>query len=214
MAIELLVFDLDGTLVDSAADLRTAVNAALQEAAPGAAMLSEAEVRSFIGSGARMLIERSLVAAGATRTAEDVLPLFLEAYRGCLLDETRPYPGVLEALEELRPRRFAVLTNKPGDMARTLLRGLGIAGRFLRIAGGGDFPKHKPDPAGLLQILSEAGATPQQSAMVGDSGVDVATGRAAGVFTVGVSYGFDLATLRTTPPDLMIDDLRSLAGHL
>jgi phosphoglycolate phosphatase len=214
MAVRVVVFDLDGTLVDSSRDLATAVNAALAKVASGAAPLADEQVRSFIGSGARKLIERCLTASGLGLPAKDVLPVFLEAYRGCLLDTTRLYPGVEEALDALAPRSFAVLTNKPGDMSRAILEGLGVAHRFRRVYGGGDLPERKPDPVGLLRILEEAGATPAEGVMVGDSDIDVLTGRAAGVLTVGVAYGFDPESLKTTPPDMMVDDLRALAGRL
>jgi len=214
MPIRVVVFDLDGTLVESSGDLATAVNAALAKAAPGVPPLAGDVVRSFVGSGARKLIERCLAASGLRVPPEDVLPLFLDAYRGCMLDTTRLYPGVEEALEALAPRALAVLTNKPGDLSRAILQGLGVAHRFRRVYGGGDLPERKPDPAGLLRILEEAGATPAEGVMVGDSDVDVLTGRGAGVLTVGVSYGFDPESLRAVPPDFVLDDLRQLPGRL
>lgn len=214
MAVRLVVFDLDGTLVDSSRDLATALNAALVRLAPGTPRLSDERVRSFIGSGARKLIERSLLASSLELPVEELLPAFLEAYRGCLLDTTRLYPGVEEALEALAPRALAVLTNKPGDLSRAILEGLGVAGRFLRVYGGGDLPERKPDPVGLLRLLEEAGAAASEAVMVGDSDIDVLTGRAAGALTAGVSYGFDPGSLRATPPDVMLDDLRELAGRL
>lgn len=208
---DLVVFDLDGTLVDSSQDLATAVNAALAAVAPGTPPLPHMLVRSLIGSGARSLVSRSLQAAAVERPVEEVLRVFLDRYRGCLLDRTRPYPGVPEALERLAGRRLAVLTNKPGDMSRTILEGLGLAGRFFRVCGGGDVPGRKPDPEGLRQLLAEAGADPGRAAIVGDSAIDVRTGRAAGVATVGVSYGFDAASFADDPPDVRVDDLRELA---
>jgi phosphoglycolate phosphatase len=210
----LVVFDLDGTLIDSARDLATAVNRALQRIAPGTPALPDDVVRSFIGSGARVLIERSLARTGLRVPVGDVLPVFLEAYAGCLLDTTRLYPGVEEALERLRDRRLAVLTNKPGDMSRAILAGLGVGDRFFRIAGGGDFPGQKPDPAGLLRLAAEAGVDPADALMVGDSGIDVRTGRAAGMPTAGVTYGFDAASFREDPPDLLVDTLGELAHRL
>lgn len=214
MAVRLVVFDLDGTLVDSGRDLASAVNAALRRVAPDAATLPEDLVRSFIGSGAGKLIERSLRASGLPVPSQDVLPLFLEEYRGRLLDTTRLYPGVEEALDAVSAKTLAVLTNKPGDLSRAILRGLGVAQRFAHVYGGDDFPERKPDPSGLLRILGEAGAKPTEAVMVGDSDIDVLTGRAAGVLTIGVSYGFDPESLQSTPPDLMLDDLRQLAGRL
>jgi phosphoglycolate phosphatase len=214
MAVRLVVFDLDGTLVDSSRDLASAVNAALQQVAPGAPPLPEVLVRSFIGSGARKLIERSLQASGLPLPADDVLPAFLEEYRGRMLDTTRLYPGVEAALDALAAKTLAVLTNKPGDLSRAILEGLGVASRFARVYGGDDLPERKPHPSGLLRILEEAGTAASEAVLVGDSDIDVLTGRAAGVFTVGVSYGFAPHSLETTPPDLMIDDLGQLAARL
>jgi phosphoglycolate phosphatase len=210
----LVVFDLDGTLIDSARDLATAVNRALQRVAPGAPALGGDVVRAFIGSGARVLMARSLARAGLPLPVEDVLPVFLEAYAGCLLDTTRLYPGVADALERLRDRRLAVLTNKPGDMSRTILGGLGIADRFFRVYGGDDLATRKPDPAGLLRLAAEAGVDPSAALMVGDSAVDVRTGRAAGAATAGVTYGFDAGSFREDPPDLLVDSLRDLPDRL
>lgn len=208
----LVVFDLDGTLVDSSRDLATAVNAALTRIAPEASPIPLDVVRAFIGSGARMLVARSLARAGLPHPVEDVLPVFLECYRGCLLETTTLYPGAREALEGLDGRTLAVLTNKPGDMSRAILHGLGVASRFARIYGGGDVPGKKPDPAGLRRLLEETGSAAAEAVMVGDSAIDVRTGRAAGVRTVGVTYGFDPESLAAEPPDLLIHDLRELPG--
>jgi phosphoglycolate phosphatase len=210
----LVVFDLDGTLIDSSRDLATGVNRALRRVAPQAPDLPEDLVRSFIGSGARVLIARSLGAAGLSQPVDDVLPVFLEEYSRCLLDETRLYPGAEEALEALSGRALAVLTNKPGDMSRAILTGLGVAGRFFRIYGAGDTETKKPDPGGLRRIASEAGVAPGAAVMVGDSAIDVRTGRAAGTLTVGVTYGFDAESFRADPPDLLVSRLTELAGRL
>lgn len=210
----LVVFDLDGTLIDSSDDLASAVNATLARLSPAAPPLSPEKIRSFVGHGARALVERTLEEAKLAQRADDVLPLFLEVYRGHLLDRTRLYPGVAEALADLDGYRLAVLSNKPGDMSRTILQGLGVAHRFVRICGPEDVPARKPDPAGLRQLMEQAGARPEDTAMVGDSPVDVRTGRAAGVLTVGVSYGLDPEGLRAEPPDVTLDDLRALPAHL
>ena len=210
----LVVFDLDGTLVDSSQDLAAAVNRALQRAAPGARLLAEDLVRSFIGSGARVLIARSVAQAGLTQSVEEVLPVFLEEYARGLLDATRLYPGATEALDRLRDRPLAVLTNKPGDMSRTILEGLGVADRFFRIYGAGDVDGRKPDPAGLRRIAEEAGVDAEAAVMVGDSAIDVRTGRAAGALTAGVTYGFDAPSFRDDPPDLLVSSLTELADRL
>ena len=206
----LVVFDLDGTLIDSTADLAAAVNATLARIAPDTPPLSVDRIRSFVGHGVGMLVARALAEARVPARPEEVLPVYLEVYRRGMLNETRLYPGVAEALALLEGYALAVLTNKPGDMARAILEGLGVAARFARICGPEDVPARKPDPAGLRWLMAEAGAGPEAAAMVGDSPVDVRTGRAAGVLTVGVSYGLDPDGLRAEPPDVMLDDLRAL----
>jgi phosphoglycolate phosphatase len=210
----LLVFDLDGTLVDSLADIASAANTTLRRIAPGVAPLTREEVRAFVGEGARQLVERCLAARGLPHSPDDVLPLYLETYRAGLLVETRLYPGVREALEELGGRTLAVLTNKPGDLSRAILEGLGVAGFFARIWGGGDVVAKKPDPAGLLALIAELQARPNEAVLVGDSPVDVRTARAAGVTSVGATYGFDPEGLVGEPPDVRIDDLRRMGEVL
>jgi len=208
----LVVFDLDGTLVDSSGDLAAALNETLQRLRPGTPRLPVDDVRSMIGEGALNLIGKGLRAAGLSETPQDALPLFLECYRPRLLERTRLYPGVREALEALASRHLAVLTNKPGDFSRAILEGLDVARFFRRVYGGGDLPGKKPDPVGLQRLLAETGTRPEGAVMVGDSAIDVRTGRAAGVRTIGVAYGFDPEGLAREAPDLMVDDLRGLAG--
>jgi phosphoglycolate phosphatase len=210
----LVVFDLDGTLVDSSGDLATAVNRMLDSLFLDTRRLTQDQVRSFIGNGARKLVERSLRAAGVDGRVEEALPVFLDRYQECLLDTTRPYNGVEEALKALSPRSLAVLTNKPGDMSRRILRGLGLGERFVRVYGTGDLPERKPHPVGLLRLLEETSIPACEAVMVGDSAVDVQTGRRAGVRTVGVRYGFDPDGLASESPDETIDDLRQLVGLL
>jgi phosphoglycolate phosphatase len=207
--IRLIVLDLDGTLIDSSRDLASAVNAALQALAPGTPALAHDAVRSFVGDGARKLVERSLAAAGVARTPDEALPSFLDAYRRCLLDTTVLYPGAREALRAWSDRRLAVLSNKPGAMCREILHGLGVADRFFRIYGGDDVAK-KPDPGGLLQLIGEAGLTRAQTVMVGDSANDIRTGQAAGVATIAVSYGFDREGALRESPGAVVGDLREI----
>jgi phosphoglycolate phosphatase len=208
----LLVFDLDGTLVDSTRDLAAATNAALQTIAPEASALPVEMVRSFVGNGARVLIEKTLRHAGLDRPVDDVLPVFLECYDRCLLDTTLPYPGIPEALEALGDHAMAVLTNKPGPLARKLLEGLRLAPRFARIWGPEDVPERKPAPAGLERLMAELGATPRTTWMIGDSPVDVRTARAAGVPAAGVTWGLAPEDLRRERPDRLVDDARDLVA--
>lgn len=218
-AAHLVAFDLDGTLVDSSRDLATAVNRALPQVLPGTPPLDVELVRGFIGEGATVLIRRCLDHIGrADVDADAVLGVFLEAYRGCLLDTTRLYPGVEEALDALgawrEPPLLAVLTNKPGDMSRALVAGLGVSARFARVLGSGDGLPRKPDPAGLRALMAELGAEPRTTALVGDSRIDVLTARAAGVCAVGVGYGLDPEGLRAACPDVVLADMRALPGYL
>jgi phosphoglycolate phosphatase len=211
----LLVFDLDGTLVDSSRDIAAAANAALRRVAPGTAAIPLASILSFVGEGARVLVERCLRHAGIGLSPDDVLPVYLDCYGERLLDSTHLYPGVAEALDALAGTTLAILTNKPGDFSRTILQGLGVAPRFARVWGAGDVPSRKPDPAGLLRLMDELGATAADTWMVGDSATDVAAGRAAGVKVAGVLWGFHPAGLRAALPDRLIEDpsaLASLAG--
>jgi phosphoglycolate phosphatase len=212
LGARLVVFDLDGTLVDSSRDLAAAVNATLARVAPDTPPLSLDTVRTFVGDGAGVLIARTLARVGSRLKAEEVLPLFLESYAHGLLRTTALYPGVREALDALRPRRLAVLSNKPGTMSRAILAGLGVGDRFFRIYGGGDLASRKPDPDGVYRLLEETGVPAEEAVLVGDSPVDVQTGRAAGVRTVGVTYGFDPEGVRREGPDLVLGDLRELAG--
>jgi phosphoglycolate phosphatase len=212
--VDLVVFDLDGTLIDSAGDLAASVNAALERLAPGTPAVPLERVRTFVGEGAGVLVARTLAAAGVSVSTEKALPVFLECYGARLLDTTVLYPGVRESLDALCDRTLAVLTNKPGGMSRRILEGLGVAGRFTRICGADDVPAKKPDPAGLRMLLDETGIPPASAALVGDSAIDVRTGRAAGVLTVGVTYGLDPSSLAAAPPDVLIVDLRELAPRL
>jgi phosphoglycolate phosphatase len=208
--IRLVVFDLDGTLVDSAEDLARATNRTLADVAPRTEALPLDVVKAFVGDGAGVLIERTLRHAGLDLPVPDVLPLFLAHYRECLLESTRLYPGVEAALDALADRALAVLTNKPGELSRVILDGLGIGERFRLVWGPDDAGARKPDPSGLLRLVDHLAFTPGETCLVGDSAVDVAAGRAAGVFTVGVTYGFNPAGLSTMPPDVFVDTIRAL----
>lgn len=210
----LVVFDLDGTLVDSSRDLANAVNAALGRMDPSAPALPLDVVRSFIGSGARNLVARSLVYAGVALPPAEALPLFLEEYAARLTEHTRFYPGVETVLDGLAAHPLAVLTNKPGDMSRRILDALGAGARFFRVYGGGDLPSRKPDPDGLMRLMAESRSTPRTTVMVGDSSIDVRTGRAAGAWTIGVRYGFDPESLLAEPPDALLDSLGELPAFM
>lgn len=185
----LIVFDLDGTLIDSKRDLAESANELL--AAYGAKPLDEAEVAGFVGDGARQLVVRALEAAGVVTDVAAALDRFLAIYGRRLFVHTRPYPGVLEAVESAAEHAsLAVLTNKPEGFSRQLLEGFDMARFFRRVIGGDSGFPRKPDPAGLLALMQEALVPPNACLVVGDSMVDVETARAASA-SVGVAkYGF------------------------
>ncbi|GAB4230959.1 MAG: phosphoglycolate phosphatase [Deltaproteobacteria bacterium] len=202
-AARLLVFDLDGTLVDSKEDLANAVNVALEsfDLPP----LPHSVIYSYVGDGASALIRRAIPPVKADRFPE-VLDRFLAYYRRHLLDTTRPYPGVVGALRKWSGMyRMAVLTNKGAAMTRQILSGLSLDGFFFEVAGGDSFPTKKPDPEGLLHILRGAGVEAAEAVMVGDSRNDVLAGKAAGAVTCGVTYGLGAAGFAESPPDFTVD---------
>ncbi len=201
--IRLLVFDLDGTLVDSKEDLAASVNFAVGRA--GVAPLPRETIYSYIGDGATMLVRRALGPAREHRT-DEVLAVFLEHYRHHLLDTTRPFPGVRESLADHASRyRMAVLTNKPLGMTEAILSGLSLDGFFSEVRGGDSFGSKKPDPEGLVRVMASLGAASEETLMVGDSRNDVLAGRGAGTRTCGVTYGLGAGGFAAAPPDFTVD---------
>jgi phosphoglycolate phosphatase len=210
---DLLVFDLDGTLVDSQRDLTEAVNAT--RAWMGLGPLPPEMVSRYVGNGAPVLIQRALPDAGEEEVARG-LKYFLQYYREHMLDSTRLYPGVREALDELHDAHvpLAVLTNKPIRFTLQMLEGLRLDLHFFRVYGGNSFPEKKPHPMGLEALIEEARAERDRTVMVGDSAVDVETARNAHVRACGVRWGFQPETFAGSPPDFLIDDLRELVGFV
>jgi phosphoglycolate phosphatase len=212
--MDLLIFDLDGTLVDSKLDLAQAVNATRSHM--GMSALDHERVYSYVGNGAPVLIRRAMGAHATEPQVQEALEFFLEYYREHYLDFTTLYPGVREALDRLRDggKRMAVLTNKPVRISRAILDGLGVSGHFFQVYGGNSFDLKKPDPVGVRTLMLEAGIPAERTLMIGDSGVDIQTARNAGIASCGVTYGFQPETLADPAPDRMVDRMEELADWL
>jgi phosphoglycolate phosphatase len=210
---ELLIFDLDGTLIDSRLDLIQCVNATLLHC--NLPSLPGDRIAGFIGDGAAALVERSLTAAegDSCRPHQEALSFFLSYYREHLLDHTHVYPGVLEALAGIRqhptPPLMAVLTNKPVHPSQRICDALQLTPHFFANFGGNSFSTKKPDPEGLLELWRQAeallgrGMSSQQVVLVGDSEVDVRTARNAGVISWGCTWGFATAKMLAESPDAL-----------
>ncbi len=204
-----LIFDLDGTLVDTKADLAAATNYMLQKL--GLPLLSVAQVESFIGLGARVLIERALGQERAHLMA-DGFALFMDYYNAHLLDQTRPYPGMETLLTVARAQgmSLSVLTNKPEQPSRAILSGLGLMNYFSAVIGGDTLPKRKPDPGGIFVLQQAAGRALTETLLIGDSEIDMRTGRAAGIATCGVTWGFGHAGFESCPPTFLAETVPAL----
>ena len=210
--IRLLIFDLDGTLIDSEEDIVLSANAMRQAA--GLAPLATKTVASYVGLGVQVLIQKALGPDASPGTLERATQIFIDYYRTHMLDHTAPYPGVREALQMLRGRRMGVLTNKVAKLSQQILEGLQLAQFFDFIYGGNSFEKKKPDPVGILTPMQSAGVGARQTMMVGDSETDIQTGRNAGVWTCGVTYGIGSQTLESCPPDFLLANLTELPALL
>jgi phosphoglycolate phosphatase len=218
-APRLLVFDLDGTLIDSSLDLCNSVNAALAHV--GKPALPQPLIASYIGDGAAMLVRRALGDQGDLDSLHPDEALvrrtydaFIHHYRAHKLDHTRCYPGVMEALSAIRSRHpglpMAVLTNKPVHPSRDICDALGLSPFFFQNYGGNSFATKKPDPEGLQTLITEAsalapGLQPSEVVMIGDSGVDVLTARCCGARSLGCAFGINPAGLRAARPDTMVE---------
>ncbi|MFQ5804071.1 MAG: HAD family hydrolase [Candidatus Methylomirabilales bacterium] len=210
--VEVLIFDLDGTLADTRADLTAAVNNALQglELPP----LSMQQVCQYVGDGVHTLLSRAL-GPPHQEMIENGVALFREYYRVHLLDQTRLYPGVRETLEHFQEKRKAIVTNKPLDFTLRILAGLEIESHFEFVLGGDSMVERKPHPEPARKVLSATGVQGRLAAMVGDSPADIEMAKQAGIYSVGVTYGLrPVAVLQAAGPDLLVDDLRELQHHL
>jgi phosphoglycolate phosphatase len=216
--IRLLVFDLDGTLIDSRLDLIHSVNAMLLHI--GRPELDDGLIASYVGDGAPALVRRALGETDDPELLRKALEYFLGYYRLHKLDHTTVYEGIPEVLSQLAQpsngvqRLMAVLSNKPVNPSRDIVHALGMGDYFVRIYGGNSFSTKKPDPLGVLTILRETEVAADEALMIGDSAVDVLTGRNAGLWTCGVTYGFAPRSLLEVVPDVTVETPRELGEFL
>ena len=211
--MSLLIFDLDGTLIDSRLDLAHSVNATREYA--GRTPLEHDLIYSYVGEGAPVLIKRALGPDASEAEVADALQFFLDYYRNHALDYTVLYPGVRDSLERLHGagEKLAVLTNKPVRISWLVVNGLGIGNLFFQLYGGNSFEFKKPHRIGIDTLRAEAGATAEETWMVGDSYVDILTARNAGVASCGVAWGFQPETFREYPPDVLVERMEDFADR-
>lgn len=212
-----IIWDLDGTLVDSAPDLATALNAVLDKR--GFFTLTTEEVRTMIGNGVPKLVERGFNAVGMRpdeKQLDGLVAMFVKEYRACATDQTRPYPGMVEVLEEIRGMNIpmGICTNKPEGFTRQILEGLGLARFFSSVVGGDTTSARKPDPEPVLACLRGLLAEPALSLMIGDSVHDVRAARAAGVTVGVVPWGYRAAPVETLGADFILHDPSGLPGMI
>ena len=212
--VRALIFDLDGTLIDSKRDLIHSVNAVLGEM--GRARLDEETISGYIGHGAPLLVSRALGSTAKEDELRRALQFFLAYYEEHKMDSTCAYPGIPDALAALSRKKvpMAVLTNKPVKISVRILESLGLASYFRVIYGGNSFETKKPDPFGANKILTEFGAQPRETMIVGDSEVDVQTARNAGTIAAAVNYGFGVHDRTQHPADIYLDKLSDLVPLL
>jgi phosphoglycolate phosphatase len=210
--VRALIFDLDGTLIDSKRDLIHSVNAMLREL--GRTQLTDDTISGYIGRGAPQLVAQALGNGASEEQQKQALKFFLGYYEEHKMDTTQAYPGVAETLAQLAALPMAVLTNKPARISVRILNEMGLAKYFRAIYGGNSFETKKPDPQGAMTILSEFGASPQEAMLVGDSEVDVQTARNAGTLAVAVNYGFGVHDRAAHPADIYLDRFADLTDFL
>ncbi len=213
MTAPTLVFDLDGTLVDTAPDLMATLNVIL--AADGLRQVGLGEAKSMIGAGARALLERGYAANSAERTPAEfdrLFDRFLDHYTAHIADGSRPYPGVMAAIDRFSAAgwQIAVCTNKLEGLSRHLLRQLGIEGRFAAVGGGDTFAFKKPDGRALIETIRLAGGDATDAVMVGDSATDIDTARSAGIPVVAVDFGYTPIPVQDLGPDRVISHFDQL----
>jgi phosphoglycolate phosphatase len=208
-AVRALIFDLDGTLIDSKLDLVHSVNATLRHL--HRPELPEETISSYVGNGAPVLVAKSLGPEVNPEELDRALKFFLSHYEEHKMDNTCAYPGVAETLAQLRHLPMAVLTNKPTRISVRILNSLGLGKYFRAIYGGNSFESKKPDPFGANKILQEFDIAAREALLVGDSEVDVQTARNAGTQAAAVNYGFGAHDRATYPADIYLDRFADLA---
>ena len=226
---KLIIYDLDGTLIDSRRDIVQAVNWTLEQL--GFSTLPSDRICTFVGNGVKNLMQQVLTDVGAgpcacpesvedqrigqprgvAPTLEKSIKLFRQRYGEHLLDETRLYPAVAKVLEFFKQKKQAVITNKPEDFSVRILQGLGIDSYFFSVVGGDNAFRKKPAPEAVFEILRRAEVSRENAVLVGDTDIDVQTGRNAGIKTIGVTYGFGKSDeLKKAEPDYLLNDLEEL----
>ena len=208
-SVRALIFDLDGTLIDSKQDLIHSVNAMLRELGRGE--LAEETISGYIGHGAPQLVARALGTGCTEEERRRALQFFLSYYELHKMDTTCTYPGVAKTLDRLANMPMAVLTNKPVRISVRILDEMGLSKYFRAIYGGNSFETKKPDPLGARTILRELGAEPGEALLVGDSEVDVQTARNAGTLAAAVNYGFGVHDRGAYPADVYLERFGELA---
>ena len=206
--VRALIFDLDGTLIDSKLDLIHSVNAMLREMKRP--QLASETISGYIGHGAPQLVARAMAGTATEEELKHALQFFLGYYEDHKMDNTCAYPGVAETLERLTQLPMAVLTNKPARISMRILKTLGLEEYFRAIYGGNSFESKKPDPFGAATILREFAVAPQESMIVGDSEVDVQTARNAGMLAAAVNYGFGVHDRAAHPADIYLEHFSDL----
>lgn len=218
--LKLLVFDLDGTLIDSQKDLAQSINAMLRHY--GRHELPDAMIRNYIGDGAQMLVRRALGDPSGDAQDEafvaEAFQFFVAYYHVHKLDYTTVYDGVFEALQAIRAARpeikMAVLTNKPVNPSRAICAHFGLDAFFFQNYGGNSFHTKKPDPQGLNALLAEAGVSAAETVMIGDSDVDILTAKNCGAWSIGCTFGLSPHTLADAEPDATVDSPRQWPAAL
>jgi phosphoglycolate phosphatase len=210
--VRAVIFDLDGTLIDSKQDLIHSVNAMLREL--GRAELPAETISGYIGHGAPQLVARALGDGSTEEQRQRALQFFLSYYEDHKMDTTCAYPGVPETLQKLASMPMAVLTNKPVRISVRILEAMGLSKYFQAIYGGNSFQTKKPDPLGATTILRELSAEPREALLVGDSEVDVQTARNAGTLAAAVNYGFGVHDRAAHPADIYLERFAELATVL